>query len=114
MKLYEKTVDGKYFCMPISKIVITKDNMQIFNPNENDLLEDGWIEHIITADDNSKQDILNEIEALKIELENSDYKIIKCMEAYMCKETMPYNIEDLHAIRNSYRNKINDLEQYIL
>ena len=42
MKLYTKTVDGQTFTMPASKIVLIKDNMQVFNPTETMLLEDGW------------------------------------------------------------------------
>lgn len=42
MNLYTKIVDGKSFIMPSNKIVLVKDDMQVFNPTEAMLLEDGW------------------------------------------------------------------------
>ena len=42
MKLYTKIIDGQSFTMPSNKIVLVKDNMQVFNPTEEMLLEDGW------------------------------------------------------------------------
>ena len=44
MKLYEKIINGQRHCKPINKIVLIKEDMQIFNPTEEMLLEDGWIE----------------------------------------------------------------------
>ena len=40
MKLYEKIINGQQRCKPASKIIIIKDDMQIFNPTEEMLLED--------------------------------------------------------------------------
>ena len=41
MKLYEKIIDGVMHCKPASRIVLIKDGMQIFNPTEEMLLEEG-------------------------------------------------------------------------
>ena len=41
MKLYIKKTNGQTNIMPANKIVIVKDNAQIFNPTEDMLLEDG-------------------------------------------------------------------------
>lgn len=46
MKLYEKIIDGKQHCKPANKIVIVKDGMQTFNPTEEMLLADGWVEYV--------------------------------------------------------------------
>jgi hypothetical protein len=46
MKLYEKTINNVKYCKPSSKIIIIKDGMQIFNPTEEMILEDGWVEYI--------------------------------------------------------------------
>jgi len=52
----------------------------------------------------------NQIKALKEELDNTDYKVIKCYEAFLIGEAMPYNAQDLHTSRQSIRDKINSLE----
>lgn len=46
----------------------------------------------------------------KAQLAAEDYKIIKCFEAQMCGEELPYDIEDLHATRQNLRAEINALE----
>lgn len=52
----------------------------------------------------------NQIKALKEELDNTDYKVIKCYEAFLVGESMPYNAQELHATRQSIRDNINSLE----
>lgn len=52
----------------------------------------------------------NQIKALKEELDNTDYKVIKCYEALLVGEAMPYNAQDLHTSRQSIRDNINSLE----
>lgn len=51
-----------------------------------------------------------EIEELKSSIESSDYKIIKCYEASLTGEIMPYDITSLHQERQIIRNRINELE----
>ena len=116
MKLYEKIVDGVKHCKPLSKIVIIKDGFQTFNPTEEMVLEDGWIEHIETVSEISEEEhihneSINEINELKELLSSTDYKIIKCMEAFLCGEELPYDINELHNLREEYRNKINNLSK---
>lgn len=50
------------------------------------------------------------INELKLELLNSDYKVIKCYEANLIGEEMPYDLEALVAQRKSWREEINNLE----
>lgn len=50
------------------------------------------------------------IAELKAELASTDYQIIKCSEAQMAGEEMPYDIVALHAERQALRDKINELE----
>ena len=57
------------------------------------------------------QKVRREIEALKAELSNSDYKVIKCYEAAIIGEKMPYDAAVIHAERQSIRDKINELEK---
>jgi hypothetical protein len=70
MTLYEKEVNGNFYCMPKSKIVLIKDGMQIFNPTEDLLLEDGWNLH------NSVPQIPTEEDILKCEKDNLKESIL--------------------------------------
>ena len=67
MKLYEKIIDGKKHCKPVNKIVIVKDGMQTFNPTEEMLLEDGWVEHVPAQYEPTEEEILNREKEYKID-----------------------------------------------
>ena len=54
-----------------------------------------------------------EIERLKSELQESDYKVIKCAEAICLNEELPYNVTELHNERQALRDKINELESEV-
>lgn len=54
-----------------------------------------------------------EIERLKSELQESDYKVIKCAEAICLNEELPYNMTALHKERQALRDKINQLEEQL-
>lgn len=55
--------------------------------------------------------ITQQIAELKAELSSTDYKIIKCSEAQLVGEELPYDIVALHAKRQALRDKINELER---
>jgi len=55
-----------------------------------------------------------EIARLKEQLSGSDYKMIKCMEATLAGEALPYDFNALRAERESLRKQINELEQEVL
>ena len=63
------------------------------------------------VDDNGL--LLSEIERLKSELQESDYKVIKCAEAICLNAELPYNMTELHKERQSLRDKINELEKEV-
>ena len=63
------------------------------------------------VDDNGL--LLSEIERLKSELQESDYKVIKCAEAMAVGAEMPYNMTALHKERQALRDKINKLESEV-
>ncbi len=50
---------------------------------------------------------------LRVELSESDYKIIKCYEYSLVGKELPYDIEALHTERQNVRNEINQLEKEI-
>lgn len=53
------------------------------------------------------------IESLKAQIAESDYKVIKCAEAQLMGEELPYNVAELHAQRQALRGEINKLESEI-
>ena len=55
-------------------------------------------------------EVQEEIASLKAELESTDYKIIKCSEAQLVGEALPYDIVALHEERQALRDRINELE----
>lgn len=63
------------------------------------------------VDDNGL--LLSEIERLKSELQDGDYKVIKCAEALTIGAEMPYDVASLHKVRQALRDKINELEKAV-
>ena len=60
-----------------------------------------------------KSELILDIESLKSELQDSDYKVIKCAEAMTIGEEMPYDVASLHTVRQALRDKINELESEV-
>ena len=58
-----------------------------------------------------QSELILDIESLKSELQESDYKVIKCAEALTIGAEMPYDVESLHNERQALRDKINELEK---
>ena len=107
MKKFFKIVNGETLVKDQNQIVLNKNGRNIFNPSEERLLQDGWQEYVIKVPTEEEIYQQKEIDNAKQRLENTDYKIIKCMEAFLCGEELPYDIKQLHEQRNNYRNKIN-------
>ena len=63
------------------------------------------------VDDNGL--LLSDIERIKSELQESDYKVIKCAEAMCINAELPYNMTVLHNERQALRDKINELESEV-
>ena len=60
-----------------------------------------------------RSELILDIESLKSELQESDYKVIKCAEALTIGAEMPYDVESLHKERQALRDKINELESEV-
>ena len=60
-----------------------------------------------------QSELILDIESLKSELQESDYKVIKCAEAICLKAELPYNMTALHKERQALRDKINELESEV-
>lgn len=67
MRLYTKRVNGNLQVLPANKIVIIKDDMQIFNPTEEMLLEDEWRIYEPEIYEPSEEEIFNRVKEHKIE-----------------------------------------------
>ena len=98
------TISGK-------KIVV--DGRVILNPTKEQLQEAGWTEVVPptpTEEEIARQQREARIWELKDQLAQGDYKIIKCAEAQLMGEEMPYNVAEIVAERNAMRDEINELE----
>ena len=60
-----------------------------------------------------QRELILDIESLKSELQESDYKVIKCAEAMAVGGDMPYDVASLHNERQALRDKINELESEV-
>ena len=60
-----------------------------------------------------QSELILDIESLKSELQESDYKVIKCAEAICLNAELPYNMTALHNERQALRDKINKLEEQL-
>jgi hypothetical protein len=59
----------------------------------------------------NKKRLDKKIDEIKTALSASDYKVIKCYECAIVGESLPYNMTELRAHRQTLRNQINELEQ---
>ena len=60
-----------------------------------------------------QRELILDIESLKSELQESDYKVIKCAEAMAVGAELPYDMTELHKERQALRDKINELESEV-
>ena len=58
-----------------------------------------------------RQILEQKIRDLEANLGATDYKVIKCSEAQILGETMPYDMEAIHAERQAIRDEINRLQK---
>lgn len=100
----QKTISGKR---------IEVDGRVILNPTEEMLADAGWVKVEPTQPSESElaaQARAAEVEELKMQLAESDYKVIKIAECVACNLPMPYDAEALHSERQALRDRINELE----
>lgn len=97
----------------ISGKKIEVDGRVILNPTEQMLADAGWVK--VTPAEPSEEELAAqakaaEVEELKMQLAESDYKVIKIAECAACSLPLPYDAEQLHAERQAIRDRINELE----
>lgn len=113
MKKYCKNIDGRLVIRPRNRIVVFKNGYQIINPSEEVIEEDGWSEYAATPPteaDIAESEAEERASMARGRLIDSDYKVIKCMEAYLCGEPLPYDIIELHKERDAEREIVNNNE----
>lgn len=119
-QIFTKPIPGKTFLLPDNLLDIYLKYKGYVILTVNDINEIVKIEPNLNElnDCNNITDKIDqitsfeeEIEALKEDLNNSDYKIIKCMEAFMGQFEMPYDYLSLIDEREAKRHRINELEQ---
>lgn len=71
-----------------------------------------WIEDMTQEEINALNQLTaeQEIAQLKMQLYETDYKIIKCSEYQLAGLELPYDIATLHTERQALRDRINELE----
>ena len=99
------TISGK-------RIVV--DGRIIINPTEQMLADAGW-QKVIPAEP-SEEELAAiakaaEVEELKMQLAETDYKVIKIAECAACSLPLPYDADALHSERQALRDRINELEE---
>lgn len=74
--------------------------------------EDKYQEWLNLAKETEERETADaEIARLQEELNNTDYKIIKCSEYQLANLPIPYDIAELHANRQRLRDRINELQE---
>ena len=99
-----ETISGK-------RIVV--DGRIIINPTPEMLADAGWTKvepHQPSDEELAAMQRATEVENLKMQLAESDYKVIKIAECVACNLPMPYDAEQLHSERQAIRDEINRIE----
>lgn len=97
----------------ISGKCIEVDGRIILNPTEQMLADAGWTKvepHQPSDEELAAMQRAAEVEELKMQLAESDYKVIKIAECVACSLPLPYDAEQLHSERQAIRDRINELE----
>lgn len=95
------------------KFLVANDGKQIINPSHEQMLANGW--SVYEPPQPSERDLkIAEIEQLKAQLRESDYKVVKISECLAIGSSeMPYNAQELHQQRQAIRDRINQLEMEV-
>jgi hypothetical protein len=122
-----KTIDGNYFTSeilddhlmnmgfkPIIEGVIPLNYDKYTMNLDKHIIENenGDFEYVYTPIF-SKIKVNESIITLKQQLSDTDYMVIKNMEAQLTNEELPYDSVTLHAERQALRDKINELEELL-
>ena len=93
-----------------------QDGRKVINPTAAMYAEAGYLPYTPpqpTEEELERQEALASIESLKMQLAESDYKVIKIAECAAVGEPSPYDAQALHIERQALRDQINALEESI-
>lgn len=103
---YESAAKPGEFIVPVNGTLIAPPESQdgydiVFTDNKWRLVKN---EEPIVSEKDKK------IFELKQKLDETDYQVLKNMEAFLINNPLPYDMEKLHNNRQSWRNQIKQLE----
>ena len=108
MKKYKKEIDGKVSIKTLNEIVLNKDGSMVFNPTEEMILEDGWVEYVFKPMEWSMETQLKRTKDRKLrELERYDESsdVNDCIIVYQGNELSYWASKDE---RNDLKNAVRD------
>lgn len=62
---------------------------------------------------NDKRKVTEKINELKQKIADTDWKVVRCYEASLMNEDMPYNVKELGEYRASIRSEIKQLQELL-
>lgn len=109
MKRYKKIIDGKSVIKTLKEIVIRKDGRVTYNPTEEMVLEDGWVEYVAHEPRPLPERVL--IERARRRMLDELHKYDESSEVNDC--IIVYQDEEIHywadkTERNDLKNAVRD------
>ena len=117
---YTVNLDGNNFILSVAhtandNVELDLDSMELNYLNAYQLIngqvvlnEERKAEMEAEEEEAEKEELLAQLHQ---QLDETDYKIIKCSEYQLAGLELPYDITELHANRQAIRDEINKLEQ---
>ena len=95
---------------PYNGRYVIQDGVKYLSPSEEKLLALGYrkVEDEVATYEPTTEE---RTRPFKEQLASEDYKVIKCMEAYLRGLPLPYDIDVLGAARDAVRGQINEIEE---
>lgn len=111
MKRYEKQIDGKSVIKSLKEIVVKKNGKQTFNPSEEMVLADGWVEYVAPTPVEPSETVLLERARRRKLRELHDYdeskEVNNCVIIYNEVEINYWaNKEERNDLKNAVRDCI--------
>ena len=89
-------------------VTLTIEDGVVTGVSENTAAKEAW--KTAQESEQSAAEVQSQISALKVQLSETDYKIIKCSECQLAGLELPYDIAAIHTERQAIRDQINTLE----
>lgn len=110
MKKFKKEINGKVVVKALHEIVINKDGLSTYNPTEEMVLEDGWIEYVIAPRELPTDVMLKRVKERKLrelyEYDESD-EVNDCIIIYQGEELHYWaNKTERDALKGALRDCI--------